>query len=180
MQLRAAEVARLTVQTFNPNSNLGPALGDTLHLNNVFYENGAIYIGGTGINHLLSLKEGQLSSYARLPYGTHNARPYYGNVLINSTSLNCVSLLTREGDIIHSYSVEFYPESKLEMSHFPADFARQGFARGLCLTEDGILIGGSSPATISAYDLTKRKVLKTLNLTMDVRNAIHGLEIWPF
>jgi hypothetical protein len=66
------------------------------------------------------------------------------------------------------------------MSHLPQDHVRQGFARGLCVWNDELIIAGSSPATISVYRLGQPEVLKTVTITMDIRNAIHGLEIWPF
>jgi hypothetical protein len=43
-----------------------------------------------------------------------------------------------------------------------------------------VVAGGSSPSTISVYDLVKNERVLSVNLTMDVRNAIHGLEVWPF
>ena len=58
--------------------------------------------------------------------------------------------------------------------------ARQGFARGLCMLSDTVVAGGSSPATVTVYDLAANQQLLSINLTMDVRNAIHGLEIWPY
>jgi len=45
---------------------------------------------------------------------------------------------------------------------------------------DRVVAGGSSPSTISIYDLADNKTLLSVNLTMDVRNAIHGLEKWPY
>ena len=58
--------------------------------------------------------------------------------------------------------------------------ARQGFGRGLCMISDTELAAGSSPSTITIYDLESQKPTKVVNLSMDVRNAIHGLEVWPF
>jgi len=39
---------------------------------------------------------------------------------------------------------------------------------------------GSSPSTISIFDLANKKRLASVNLSMDIRNAIHGLEVWPY
>ena len=39
---------------------------------------------------------------------------------------------------------------------------------------------GSSPSTISVFDLENKKRVATVNLSMDIRNAIHGLEVWPY
>jgi hypothetical protein len=52
--------------------------------------------------------------------------------------------------------------------------------RGLCLVGDHFVAGGSSPSTISLYDLGADQKVESVNLTMDIRNAIHGLEIWPY
>ncbi|MGH9891043.1 MAG: hypothetical protein ACREA0_03470 [bacterium] len=65
-------------------------------------------------------------------------------------------------------------------SSVPADHARQAFGRGLATWEEQIVIGGSSPATISAFDFESGERVACVNITMDVRNAIHGLEVWPF
>ena len=61
-----------------------------------------------------------------------------------------------------------------------SSIARAGYARGLCVLSDRVVAGGSSPSTISIYDLADNKTLLSVNLTMDVRNAIHGLEKWPY
>ena len=58
--------------------------------------------------------------------------------------------------------------------------ARQGFGRGLCTYGDSMIVGGSSPSTISLYDLQTGQTIGSVNLTMDIRNAIHGLEVWPY
>jgi hypothetical protein len=39
---------------------------------------------------------------------------------------------------------------------------------------------GSSPSTISLYDMVLSERIAVVNLTMDIRNAIHGLEVWGF
>jgi len=38
---------------------------------------------------------------------------------------------------------------------------------------------GSSPSTISIMDINKGQRITGVNLTMDIRNAIHELERWP-
>jgi hypothetical protein len=45
---------------------------------------------------------------------------------------------------------------------------------------DDLVAGGSSPSTIALHDLKRSKTVLTVRLSQDVRNAIHGLEIWPF
>ena len=79
----------------------------------------------------------------------------------------------------------------MRVPHYPADkllnremdssgIARQGFARGLAVISDSLVAGGSSPSTVSVYDLPRNECVLSVNLTMDVRNAIHGLEVWPY
>ena len=58
--------------------------------------------------------------------------------------------------------------------------ARQAFGRGLCAIDDSLIAAGSSPSTITLHDLASMKTTLSINLTMDIRNAIHGLEVWPF
>jgi hypothetical protein len=43
-----------------------------------------------------------------------------------------------------------------------------------------LVAGGSSPSTISLYDFEAKQKVGSVNLTMDIRNAIHGLEPWPY
>ena len=52
--------------------------------------------------------------------------------------------------------------------------------RGLCPVVDRFVADGSSPSTISLYDLESGLKVGYVNLTMDIRNAIHGLELWPY
>ena len=48
------------------------------------------------------------------------------------------------------------------------------------MLQDGRLVGGSSPATITVYDIDAGTTVTSVNISMDVRNAVHGLEVWPF
>jgi hypothetical protein len=43
-----------------------------------------------------------------------------------------------------------------------------------------VIAAGSSPSTISLYDLRSGNRVAQCNLSMDVRNAVHGLALWPF
>ncbi|MBT8064328.1 MAG: hypothetical protein KJN94_04870, partial [Gammaproteobacteria bacterium] len=58
--------------------------------------------------------------------------------------------------------------------------ARQGFARGLCAIDERFIAAGSSPSTVTVYDLETAKEVTRVNFSMDIRNAIHGLEVWPW
>jgi hypothetical protein len=43
-----------------------------------------------------------------------------------------------------------------------------------------MIAAGSSPSTITLYDLESESEITRVNFSMDIRNAIHGLEVWPF
>ena len=96
-----------------------------------------------------------------------------------SLGYDCVSYLDGGGRTI-SFPIKRYDERELLNSDLPQDNARQAFGRGLAILGEGLIAGGSSPATVSVYDLDTSEVVRTINLTMDVRNTIHGLEVWPF
>src|SRR3712207_8402511 len=122
-----------SLQAFDPNSDEGPPVSsNTCHLNSVSYEGGLLTVAGTRCAHLLTINGPKLASYARIPYGTHNARPFGELVLLNDTSSNRVSYLGRDGESV-SFPIKRYDEGRLLNSHLPQDHARQAFGRGLCV-----------------------------------------------
>jgi len=67
-----------------------------------------------------------------------------------------------------------------ELTHTePGDdqLARPEFGRGLCVIDDRFIAAGSPPSTITVYDLESGSEVTRVNFSMDVRNAIHGLEV---
>jgi hypothetical protein len=166
-----------TLTVFDPDSDTGPVLADTTHINNVTYADDTIYVSGVRLGALLGIRQDRLFVYARTPHRTHNAQPFRDGVLLNHTASNQIAYLNRRGRVLQSFAIKLYDEEELLRSDLPQDHARQGFARGLCLTDD-LIIGGASPATISVYRFGQSAAIKTVNISKDVRNAIHGLEIW--
>lgn len=43
-----------------------------------------------------------------------------------------------------------------------------------------LIAAGSSPSTISIHDIQSGDTLKTVNLSLDIRNSVHCLKVWPF
>ncbi len=119
---------------------------------------------------------------AQLPPGTHNARPFRDGVLFNDTEADALRYAGRgEGLEDRAFKVPLYGQDRLQnLGLDTSGVARQGFARGLCLLSDTVVAGGSSPSTVSVYDLASNQRQLSVNLTMDIRNAIHGLAVWPF
>ncbi len=138
-----------------------------------------MYVSGTLLNELLEVGEGDVRPYARIPHTTHNAQPYREGVLCHSSSEDRIVYLTREGRVIESFPLIHYPPHLLTWTHLKEAQARQGFGRGLCLYDD-FIIAGSSPSTVSVYEFGISQPMKSVALSQDIRNAIHGLEVWPF
>jgi hypothetical protein len=167
--------------TFNPRSDMGPVPVNDYHINMVHVDNTGIYLSGLYTNALLHLNsEMEVSEICSLPAGAHNARPYREGLLFNDTDSDCVRYAGSDGKNI-AFKIVTYDEGDIEFAGIDdSRVARQGFGRGLCLVGERFVAGGSSPSTISLYDLEGNQKVGSVNLTMDIRNAIHGLELWPF
>jgi hypothetical protein len=151
---------------YNPTKDKGPILLNKLHLNNVHSNDNGMYISGAKSGGMLHFNGEAVNMSVTLPDGTHNAQPYRDGVLFNDSEADAVRYASRTGEEDRAMKV---PE-----------YEGPGFGRGLCLINDRIVAAGSSPSTISLYDLQESETLLSVNLSMDIRNAIHGLEVWPF
>ena len=167
--------------TFDPRSDMGPQPVNDYHINMIHVDSTGIYFSGLRTNALLHLdKDMQVSEVCSLPAGTHNAQPYREGVLFNDTQSDCVRYVGRDGEDV-AFKIATYDEEDIEFAGIDdSNIARQGFGRGLCRVGDRFVAGGSSPSTISLYDLDAGQKVGSVNLTMDIRNAVHGLELWPY
>ena len=167
--------------TYDPNADEGPLLLNKLHLNNVHADKHGMYISGVKSGGMLHFNGEAVKMATTLPPGVHNARPYRDGVLFNDTNADAVRYASRSGEEDRAIKVPTYDAADIKNKGVDdSKIARQGFARGLCVINDRVVAGGSSPATIAIYDLKESKTLLSINLSMDIRNAIHGLELWPF
>ena len=167
--------------TFDPRSNTGPAPVNDFHINMVHVNDAGIFLSGLNTGALLRVnRQWAVSVVCELPAGTHNARPWKNGVLFNDTANDCVRYVARSGTE-HAFKIVTYDETEIQFAGVDdTKIARQGFGRGLTVYQDRFVIGGSSPSTITVYDLEANQVVGSVNLSMDIRNAIHGLEIWPY
>jgi hypothetical protein len=118
---------------------------------------------------------------ASLPPGTHNAQPYRDGVLFNDTNADRVRFAGRDPNRNRAFKVPPFPREQLEgVGIDTSRVARPDFGRGLCVIGEGLIAAGSSPSTIAVHDLDANATAMTINLSRDVRNAIHGLEVWPY
>ena len=173
---------RFQARAFDPRKDEGPLMLNKLHLNNVHCTRGGMYLSGMKTGGMLLFNGREVNMAVELPPGTHNARPFRDGVLFNDTAANVLRYAGRgDGREDRAMAVPTYAaDTLLHADMDKSGLARQGFARGIAVLSDSVVAGGSSPSTISVYDLAANERLLSVNLTMDVRNAIHGLEVWPF
>jgi hypothetical protein len=164
---------------FDPQGDTGPRRLNKLHLNNVFCNTGGMYISGLRSRALLRFAGKTLGQVSTLPEGVHNARPFRDGILFNDSSAD--TLRYESPDTRKAWRVPRFADHKL--THINKDdtsIARQGFGRGLCVVSEQQMAAGSSPSTVTLYDIDEQRPQKVINLSMDVRNAVHGLEVWPY
>lgn len=164
---------------FDPEARNGPAPGNALHLNNVFCHERGMYLGGLRTRGLLKFDGRHIVMVATLPAGTHNAQPHRDGILFNDSQADAVRFVTPTEQ--RAFAVpHFDPATLTNTDMDDSRIARQGFGRGLCVIDDHLIAAGSSPSTVTVHDLDSGKSPIMVNLSMDIRNAIHGLEVWPF
>jgi len=166
---------------FDPQSESGPRPVNDLHINMVYMDTTGIYVSGLRTNALLHINDRmEVSAVCNLPGGTHNARPWKGGVIFNDTASDCVRYVGRDG-AEKAYQIHSYDEADIVFAGVDdSKVARQAFGRGLCPIDDRFIAAGSSPSTITLYDTEMNQKVGFVNLSMDIRNAIHGLEVWPY
>jgi len=164
---------------YDPSGKRGPAAANELHLNSVYCNSRGMFISGLRTEGLLVYSGRRIEMVATLPRGTHNARPFRDGMLFNDSESDVLRFVARGKQRI--FKIPRYGEEQL--THTDLDdsrIARQAFGRGLCTINDHVIAAGSSPSTITLHDLDSMKTTMSINLTMDIRNAIHGLEVWPY
>jgi hypothetical protein len=166
---------------YDPNGTQGPLALNKLHLNSVAADARGLFICGLNTGGMLQYSGERIVMWVELPPGTHNARPFRDGVLVNDTAAGTLRYAGRDEREDRIMKVPTYdPETLTHRDADSSGIARQGFARGLCVLSETIVAGGSSPSTVTVYELKDNQVLLSVNLTRDIRNAIHGLALWPY
>jgi hypothetical protein len=169
----------LVLRCYDPSTSAGPPEGHRFHINSVTASAAGIWFSGLYTPGLLHTDGTRLSVAAPLPPGTHNAQLFEDGVLYNDTASERICY-RRNGTTTEMAVPDFAGQEIINIERFASAVARPRFARGLCPLRDGCVAGGSSPSTICVYDLRAGTRLMQQNLSMDVRNAIHGLAVWPY
>ena len=173
---------RFVARAYDPNGEDGPLQLNKLHINNVHCDGNGMYLSGLRTGGMVHFNGRTLSMNAELPAGTHNAQPFRNGVLFNDSEADRLRYAGR-GDASEDRAMavpKYAPRELRNVEFNDGRVARQGFARGLAVISDAAVAGGSSPSTVVVYDLAGNRRLVSVNLAMDVRNAIHGLEVWPY
>ncbi len=164
---------------FDPNGDEGPLMVDKLRLNNVHCDTGGMYVSGTRTGALLRFGGRRVGVRATLPEGVHNARPFRDGILFNDTKAGALRF---ENPVTgKAFPLPRLPPHKKLQADPDCPGGRQsGFGRGLCVISENEIAAGSSPATISIYDVDAGRAVKAVILSLDATNAIHGIEVWPY
>ena len=175
----AAAGGALSFSPYDPATPDGPRESRQFHLNSVTASATGIWFSGLYTPGLLHADATGLTLSAELPSGTHNAQVWNGGVLYNDTAADRVCYV-RNGKVTAMPVPDFEPKDIIGIDRYSSELARPKFARGLCSLGNGLIAGGSSPSTISIYELDHGRRVLQQNLSMDVRNAVHGLAVWPY
>jgi hypothetical protein len=167
-------------QRFDPIATKGPPFSNNYHINMVSVTEAGVFFSGLHSRALLRLRSDMtITKVCSLPEGTHNAMPFKEGVIFNDTRSDVVRYVA-QGEGSKIFKVPSYKNEDLKFNGVDdSQIARQSFGRGLCVVSDRIIAAGSSPSTVTLYDVQSGDTLSVVNLTMDIRNAIHGLEVWP-
>ena len=117
-----------------------------------------MYISGLKSGGMLHFNGEAVYMAATLPAGTHNAQPWRDGVLFNDTNADALRYSSRSGEEDRAIKVPTYDPADIDTKMVgDSGVARQGFARGLCLVNDRVVAGGSSPSTVSLYACRNRR-----------------------
>jgi hypothetical protein len=175
----ATDQFRFKGTVYDPRKQDGPLMLNKLHINSVHGTQGGMYITGCAPADACS----STASTCRWPPAAarlHNARPFRDGVLFNDTEADALRYAGRgEGLEDRAMPVPRYPDGELLNRDLDASgVARPGFARGLCVLSDSVVAGGSSPSTVTVYDLAGNERLLSVNITMDVPRST-AWHSWP-
>jgi hypothetical protein len=164
---------------FDPRVDGGPLLLNKLNINNVYCDGNGMYISGLRTGGMLHFNGKTVLMSAELPAGSHNARPFRDGVLFNDSAAQVLRYSGRNSDAEdRAMAAPVFAPSQLTATD--NGVAAPGLTRGLCVLSGTVVAGGSSPATVSVYDLAANCRLLQVNLSMNQRSEIHGLVRWPY
>ncbi len=176
-----ARQSRFQGRRFDPRKDDGPLQLSKLHINGVHCTSGGMYVAGLETGGLLLFNGKDIHMAVELPAGSRDARPFRDGVIFNDTEAGLLRYSGRDGAEDRAFAVPTCPpESLLNADLESRGIARPGFARGLAVLSDALVAGGSSPATVSVYDLPRNQRILSVSFSTDARNTVHSLAAWPY
>ena len=167
-----------SARRYDPGTDDGPLLVSKLHINNVFCDKGGMYVSGHRTSALLKFGGKSIGVATTLPEAANNARPFRDGVLFIDTAASAVRFERPDAGVALPVARPIAVSPDGEASRDDA-VARQGYGRGLCVIGEDAIAVGSSPATITVYDLSVPEATAACNLSLDARTAIHSIAVWP-
>ncbi len=168
----------LRATPFDPQGPMGPLQSNRLRLDSLYCDARGLFVAGQRTLGLLRFDGKRIKRLVTLPEDVRDARPWRDGVLFNDTAADAVRFMTPEHNRV--FRVPTYPQQSLKGTDVDERVARQGYARGLCPLEDGVIAAGSSPLTVTLHDVESMKTTLRINLDTDIRHQVHSLAIWPF
>jgi hypothetical protein len=170
------KMKNLVTDTFDPNSDKGPIENDTMHLNSISIHDNRISVSGSHTPRMYIHNGSGFVDGPRIPHKTHNTHIIDNKLIFNHTIRNNLVIKDLKKSKYNYMPVVLHDESKLVNNPKDDKLAAHGFARGMTFWDDMVIIG-SSPATVTIYSIKTNKMIKSINLSMDTRNSIHGLSV---
>ena len=165
-----------TPTLFDPNVRIyGPEAIDKLHLDSVYIHRGVLYYSGHHMDKLMALNlyNGNQSVYQDNIKHSHNAQPYMNGTIYNIANQRKTVYKDKYLDSIKWTGNS--PVCKDMVDKISNEkIAVQGYVRGMVLYSDFIIVG-SSPATINVFNTDSVDVIKSIQISNDVRNSICGI-----
>jgi hypothetical protein len=163
---------------FDPQTTLGPTLGEELGLNSLWCDERGMFISGSRSMGMLHFDARKIVRLVSLPRGVQNARPWRNGVLFNDTEAGVARFITPDSNRVFRLP-RYRAEVRTQKDPVEVSGARRGFARGLCVIDDSVFAVGSSPATVTLHNLDTMKTTLSINLGTDPGHSIHSIAVWP-
>ncbi len=169
----------LRAQPFKPGAKNGPRPTSHLGLNSLHCVREGMFLSGQNTRGLHVYTGQYIRKAATLPDNIENALPYRDGVLFNDTGKRLVRFVPESGPQ-KVFNVPVYNPELLTHVGDEDTAIQQSYGRGLCVIDDRLIAAGSSPSTVTVYDLDAMKTVQSINLSMDIRTSIYGLDVWPY
>ena len=166
--LREDDSGALSYEFFDPESSIGPDVVNSIHLNNTVSRGGGLYASARDRAIVLSINGDEITPWAPIPLGSHNPQPCDDGVIFSDTPAGCAV----RTDLFGVRLVEYQPEHPADLE--PTPHASPGFVRGLHVESDQVIVG-SSPASVSRFDLNSGDLIDAITLETNVDHAVHSI-----